>query len=339
MSNKELSKLIAGAPKVELHLHLEGSIPLNALWKLVEKYNEVDNVGSLEELEKRFTYRDFPHFINTWVWKNSFLREYEDFTFIASEVARDLAQQNIVYVEAFYSPGDFHRQGLELAKITEAIRKGLNQHQEIEILLVADLIRDFGPEKGMMWLEQVLEVRDQGVIGVGIGGSEQLYPPEPYEDVFEKARKAGLYTSAHAGEVVGPKSIWGAVEVLRVDRIGHGTHAQEDEKLVAYLKEKQIPIEMCPISNLCTGSVKQFVDHPIRKFYQEELMVTVNTDDPKMFHTSLVEEYLALVENFQFEIADIQQLMHNSIFSSWASEEKKSALEKQLKDYFANLLD
>lgn len=279
-----LSETLHQLPKVELHLHLEGAIPLSALWQLIEKYDAISEVGSFSQLEQRFQYIDFPHFIDTWIWKNNFLREYDDFTFIASQVAEDLASQNIVYVEAFYSPGDFVRHGLEPQKITEAIRKGLDVHADkITVNLVADLIRDFGPEQGMTWLKQIYEVRNLGVIGIGIGGSEQAFPPEPYAEV-------------------------------------------------SFLKEEQIPIEMCPISNLRTGVVPDMALHPIRKFYDEGLLLTVNTDDPKMFNTSLVEEYITLVEKLKFSLDDIVSLIKNGIKSAWCEESQKLALLKKIKN-------
>jgi adenosine deaminase len=318
-------------PKVELHVHLEGAIPLPALWEIIEKYGGDPSVPDVAALEKRFQYRDFPHFIDTWQWKNGFLREYEDFTQIAAAVAEDLARQNIRYVEAFYSPGDFAQHGLQAQRITDAIRKGLDTHKDaIEVNLIADLIRDYGPERGMAWLREISEVQDLGVIGIGIGGSEQKFPPEPYKEVYEEARRLGFRTSAHAGEAAGPESIWGAVRSLRVDRVGHGTRAVEDPNLVSFLKEKQIPVEMCPISNLRTGVVSRLEEHPIKRFYEEGLLVFVNTDDPKMFNTSLEDEFAALIDKLGFERADILQLIENGVRSAWCDEETKTALRTEL---------
>ncbi|MBD1838794.1 adenosine deaminase [Coleofasciculus sp. FACHB-501] len=314
-------------PKVELHLHLEGAIPLTALWQLIEKYNAVSSVGSFSQMEQKFQYKDFQHFIDTWVWKNNFLREYEDFTLIASKVAEDLASQNIIYVEAFYSPGDFIRHGLEPQKLTEAIRKGLDVHADkITVNLVADLIRDFGPEQGMTWVKQIHEVKNLGVLGIGIGGSEQTFPPEPYEAVYEQARNLGFKTSAHAGEAAGSESIWGAIRSLKVDRIGHGVRAIDDPELVSFLKSEQIPIEMCPISNLRTGVVADISLHPIKKLYEEGLLITVNTDDPKMFNSSLAYEYKMLVEKLGFSLNDIVNLIKNAIESSWCDDTEKMEL-------------
>jgi adenosine deaminase len=310
-------------PKVELHLHLEGTIPYDALWKLVQKYGGDASVSSKEMLKRRFEYRDFPHFIETWVWKNQFLREYEDFTFIAAAVARDLVTQNVRYAEVFYSPPDFVRHGLKTQRLTEAIRKGLEAVEGIEVALVADLVRDFGPERAAVTLAEVKEVQQLGVVGVGIGGSEQEFPPEAFEAVFARARKLGFRTSAHAGEAAGPESVWGAIRSLKVNRIGHGTRAEEDPKLVEYLVKHGIPLEMCPMSNVRTGVVESYEKHPVRRYFERGVALSINTDDPKMFDTSLAQEYVLLVEKQGFTLAEIKELILGSIEMSWMSEDKK----------------
>jgi adenosine deaminase len=317
---------LARIPKVELHLHLEGAIPYDALWELVQKYGRDPSVPDLEALKRKFEYRDLAHFFETWVWKNQFLREYQDFTFIAEAVARDLARQNIRYVEAFFSPPDFARHGLETQKLAEAIRIGLSRVPEIRVVLVADLVRDFGPQRAAVTLAQVSEVQDQGVIGIGLGGLEQGFPPEPFEEVYQEARRLGFHTSAHAGEAAGAESIWGAIRSLRVDRIGHGTRAEEDESLLDYLAERQIPLEMCPLSNLRTGLVASLVKHPIRRYFERGIIVTVSTDDPKMFGNSLTEEFLSLEEELDFSRDEIRTLILQSIRASWLPANKKRPL-------------
>lgn len=317
-------------PKVELHLHLEGAIPLDALWQLVTRYGGDSQVPDRAALEKRFRYSDFDHFIQTWIWKNGFIREPEDFTFIAEAVATHLREQNIRYVEAFYSPPDFVGPRLTVAEITHAIRRGLDRVDGIRVALVADMVRDYGLERARSTLDAVLDVRDQGVIGVGIGGSESRYPPELFEEVYERARDAGLRTSAHAGEVAGAASIWGAIRTLRVDRIGHGTRAIEDEDLVTYLAEHQIPLEMCPISNVRTAVVADLAEHPVRRFIDRGLLVTINTDDPAMFQTALAHEYQQLVEVHGLSHDDVRTLIDNAVTASWLSDEEKAALRQEL---------
>jgi adenosine deaminase len=313
-------------PKVELHLHLEGAIPTATLWELVQKYGGDPAVPDFESLNRMFTYRDFPHFIETWVWKNGYLRSDDDFIFIAEGVARDLAKQNIRYAEVFYSPPDFARHGLKTQELTQAIRAGLSRVPEIEIALVADLVRHSTPEQAAITLAEVNEVKELGVIGIGIGGSEQKFPPEPFKSVYAQARKFGFHTSAHAGEAAGAASIWGAVRELEVERIGHGTRAEEDPRLLDYFAEKQIPLEMCPLSNVCTGVVSSIDEHPIRRYYKHGLVVTVNTDDPKMFGNSLAEEYRLLETQLGFSREEIRGLVLQGIRASWLPQGRKEQL-------------
>ncbi len=313
-------------PKLELHLHLEGAIPHAALWELIQKYGGDPSVPDFDALERRFRYRDFTHFLETWSWKNGFLREYDDFSFIAEEVARDLARQNIRYVEAFYSPGDFAQHGLRPAAITEAIRSGLSRVADTRVALVADLVRNYGPEKGAEILAELTEVRGLGVIGIGIGGAEQGFPPELFESVYRYARELGFRTSAHAGEAAGAESIWGAIRSLRVDRIGHGTRAEEDGALLSYLAEAQVPLEMCPLSNVRTGVVESLEKHPIRRYVELGIPISVNTDDPKMFGNSLAEEFRLLHERLGFSHDEIRSLIESAIHASWLSDVDKREL-------------
>jgi len=318
-------------PKVELHLHLEGAIPYGALWQLIQKYGGDRSVPDEAALRERFVYKDFSHFIETWNWKNRFLRQYEDFTFIAEAVARDLARQNVRYVEAFFSPPDFAHHDLHPQQLATAIRAGLDRVPAIEVALIADVVRDHGPAKAAATLQAMVEVRDQGVIGIGIGGSEQSFPPAPFAEVFARAQRLGLHTTAHAGEAAGPESVRGALHQLRVERIGHGTRAAEDAALVDYLAEKQIPLEMCPISNVRTGVVPSLAAHPIRRFFERGLLVTANTDDPKMFGNSLAGEYRALVEELGFTRAEIRTLILNAVKSAWLSPARKDTLANSLR--------
>jgi adenosine deaminase len=313
-------------PKIELHLHLEGAIPTEALWQLIQKYGGDPKVPDYESLEKQFDYRDFSHFLETWTWKNGYLREYEDFTLISEAVAQDLASQNIRYAEVFFSPSDFAYHGLETQRLAEAIRNGLECVDGIHVNLVADLVRDSQIDRAVRTLAEVSEVLDFGIIGIGIGGSEQDFPPEPFSDIFAQARNLGLYTSAHAGEAAGADSIWGAIRELKVDRIGHGTRAYEDERLLEYLGEKQIPLEMCPISNVKTAVVDSMDAHPIRNYYERGILVTVNTDDPKMFGNSLADEYIMLETKLGFNRDDIRTLIINAINVSWLPDESKVEL-------------
>ena len=317
--------------KVELHLHLEGAIPLAALWELVVKYGGTGEVASPAALADRFRYRDFGHFLDTWIWKNRFLREYDDFTFIAAAVARDLAAQRVLHAEIFFSPTDYAQHGLEPARLAAAIRAGLDQVPSLSVLLVADLVRDTGPERAARTLAALEGTRALGVVGIGIGGSEHRFPPAPFAPVYARAREVGLRTSAHAGEAAGPASVWSALDDLRVDRIGHGTSATEDPRLVAALAERRVHVETCPLSNVRTAVVPSLATHPVRRLFDAGVALSVNTDDPKMFGTSLAEELRGLHRHLGFTADEIHALVMQAARDSWLEPEPKQALVDALR--------
>jgi adenosine deaminase len=327
MCDTNTLKWAENLPKVEIHLHLEGAIPLDTLYALILKYGGHPEVPDIDTLERKFIFRDFHHFIDTWVWKNQFIREYDDFTLIAEDVAQDLARQNIKYAEIFYSPIEHERDGLSVQGITTAIRKGLDRVTAIDVGLIADLVRDVGPVLGMRTLHDLKDVQSLGVIGIGMGGSEKGNPPEPWAEVYEQARSWGFHTTAHAGEAEGVGNIWGAIRALKVERIGHGIRAVDDPVLMTYLAEQRIPLEVCPLSNVRTAVVSTYTSHPIRCFYNHNLMVTVNTDDPKMFGNALAQEYAMLVQHLGFSRDDILTLILNGIRASWLSAQRKHDLE------------
>jgi len=272
---------IRALPKAELHLHLEGAIPLTALYTLVRKYGGEGEVPSLEALARRFVYTDFEHFIRTWIWKNKFLREHEDFDFIAYEVVRALHDQGVVYVEPFVSAGEHRNRGLDPVEVVRATLSGLVRGYRdfgIGYGLIVDLVRDFGPEQGMAWLRSFAPLRAEGVVGIGLGGSEHRFPARLFQEVYAEARRLDFHLTAHAGEAAGPESVWEAIDLLGVERVGHGVRAIEDPRLVAELARRGVPLELCPVSNLRTGVVTALARHPIRELLAAGVRVTVNSD-------------------------------------------------------------
>jgi adenosine deaminase len=313
-------------PKVELHLHLEGAIPKATLWELMTKYGGDRAIKTREDLQRALVYRDFRGFLKMWVWMIGYLREYDDYTLIGEAVARDLARQNIRYVEGFFSPPDYRRSTLEPRRVTEALRAGLNRVSSIEVALIADLVRDRGVDHARNLLERIGEVKSQGVIGIGIGGWEPGFPPELFEATYERARALGFRTTAHAGEAAGAASVWGAVRALRVDRIGHATRAAEDPDLVKYLAARRIPLELCPLSNLRTGVIKSAEAHPLRQYFDAGIPVSVNTDDPLFFGNSLAMELESAQRAHRFTRDEIRRLMLSSIEATWLSADRKQRL-------------
>jgi len=313
-------------PKVELHLHLEGAIPLPVLWELVCRHGGDPEVGDPAALAERFRYRDFDHFIRTWVWKNRFLRTYDDFTRIAAAVARELVRQRVRYAEVFYSPLDFRASGLGIQGLTTAIRRGLDQVPEVEVALILDLVRDFGPEEAQRTLAEAAEVRGLGVIGICLGGSERAYPAPLFAAVFAQAHRLGLRTTAHAGEADGPASVRAALERLGVERIGHGVRAIEDPAVVAALVERRIPLEICPTSNVCTGVVPGLAAHPITALRDAGVVVTVGTDDPAMFGCTLAGELRLLERVLGWSRDEVRAVILAAVASSWLPPARRSSL-------------
>jgi adenosine deaminase len=319
-----------GLPKTELHLHLEGAIPVPALWEIMQGHGGDPEVPTVDALRERFRFRDFPHFIETWMWKTTFLRTYDDFTLIGQAVAKELERQNIVYAEAFFTPLDHEPRGLEPQRLAAALRTGLSRAPGVEVRLIADLGRDFGPERGGRLVEALSTIPRDEVIGIGLGGSEQRYPAEPFAGVFERARALGFHTVAHAGEAAGAQSVRAAVEVLGAERIGHGTRAAEDPSVVDLLVRRRIPVECCPLSNLRTAVISSIRDHPIRAYFERGIPVTVNTDDPAMFGNTLVDDLYALRSQLGFSRSEIVRVLRNGIECSWAPQERKAGLAADL---------
>ncbi|HSF85829.1 MAG TPA: adenosine deaminase [Acidimicrobiia bacterium] len=328
------------APKVELHLHLEGAIPLETMWEIIQGHGGDLDVTSIEGLRQRFAYRDFPHFIDTWWWMTGYLRTTDDFTHAAAAVARHLAEQNIVYAEASFSPTDFTRHGLTPQELGLAIRRGVDSVEGIHITLNCDLVRDPGPARAAETLQAVIEIADEaGVRGITIGGSEQSHPPEPFAAVYARAAEAGLHRTAHAGEAAGPQSVWGALRSLGVERIGHGVRSVEDAALVDHLVESQIPLEVCPTSNLRTGVAADWRSHPVGTLLEAGVNVTISTDDPSMFHCDLASELRSVHDHFGPELADVQRLTLAAVEASWLEREEKDALADRIRDWWSGRSD
>lgn len=326
----KLNQFVIEMPKIELHLHLEGAIPLETLFNFIQRDNKEQSIKNLDDLRKKLIYTDFAHFIEMWTWKSTFLKTESDFEEIAYQVLNILSKQNVKYVEAFCSPNEFRRRGLSTQGIIEHLIKGKQKAYHdfgIQSELIVDLTRDYGPKVGMQLLEELMPYLGKGVVGIGLGGNEQSFPTDSYVSIYKEAKRRGFKLTAHAGESVGVNSIWSAIEKLEVERIGHGIRAKEDPRLISLLKKRQIPLEMCVISNLKTGVCKSIENHPIKQYFEQGLMVTVNSDDPTMFNTSINQEYLILAQKLDFTISDLKRLSINSIVASFMSEENKELMK------------
>ena len=340
-STGNIEQLVMAIPKIELHLHLEGAIPLETLLSLIQRKGSEPSIKTVEDLREKLVYKDFRHFLSIWAWKNTFITEEEDFEEIVYQVLADLSRQNVRYVEAFYSPMDFRRWGLSARLITDCLIRGKERAYRdfgIRSELILDLVRDYGPELGIELLTELTSYVGKGIIGIGIGGSEQEYPAELFSSLYKEAKERGFRLTAHAGEAAGAGSIRAAVEKLHVERIGHGVRANEDAVLISLLRELQIPLEMCVTSNIETGVCRSVKEHPIREYFEQGLMVTVNSDDPTMFNTSTTQEYLLLIQELGFSLNDLKRLSMNGISASFMPDSAKETMKSQFEIEWGQLL-
>ena len=266
-----------------------------------------------------------------------FAREYEDFELIAAAVAKDLAQQSIIYAEASFSPTDFERHDIELQQMAAAIRRGLDSVGAVQVVLNCDLVRDTGPQRAASTLAAVGEVAAEAdVRGITIGGSEQSYPPELFADVYARAATAGFRLTAHAGEAAGPDSVRGALDALGAERIGHGVRTVEDPELLARVIAEQVPLEVCPTSNLRTGVVRDWDDHPVGTLLAAGANVTISSDDPTFFHSSVAEDLREVTKRFA---ADPQTLTMAAINASWMTAGEKKRATSTVKEWWQTELE
>ncbi len=329
------NEFIRCLPKIELHLHLEGAFTLETLYRLIKKYGGDHDIYSIEDIKLKFIYDKFEDFIQTWYWKNKYFREGEDFELSTYETLVGLKQQNVVYIEAFFSPWDFGHNGISMEEITESVILGCERAEKdtgIQWKLIADLNRDHGPELASKHLEKIAAYNNRGVIGVGLGGNESLHPAALFTDVFQEAKALGLRRVAHAGEAAGAESVYSTIIDLNAERIGHGVRAIDNPDLMNLLKQSQIPIEVCITSNVMTGAVPSINYHPVKQFLRQGLKVTINTDDPTMFNCTLNDEYFLLLGVLQCSLQDIKNVCYNALESSFLDHVERIQFEKIFND-------
>lgn len=335
----DIASVIREMPKVELHVHLEGAFSFEFLFKLVQRAGSEPSIHTIDDLKQHFVFQDFNHFIETWFWKNRFFQTADDFQQSTYYTLRELASQNVILVEAFFSPWDFQIKGLTAPEIIAATIAGKEAAEKdfgISCHLIADLVRDHGSKTALKRLDDVTPFLGR-VIGIGLGGNESQFSAREFETVFRVARGHGFHVVAHAGEAAGPESIWEAVQILNVERVGHGIRAIEDASLLDYLKTKQIPLEICPTSNIKTRVVNSLLAHPLKDMYRQGLLVTINSDDPSMFGTTITQEFEELQRQLGFDWQDLRQLSLNAVQASFASEMEKRRLAAIINHYWTKI--
>jgi aminodeoxyfutalosine deaminase len=283
-------------PKIELHVHLEGTVRPHTLLDIARRNDYALPADTVEGLAGLYEFRDFEHFIEVWILTTNAMQTYEDFRQVVLDYAAEAASHGAVYLEGIFSPAERARRGVSWDEIFAGFCDGAQAAREVhgvEVRLTPDIPRGFGLDEGMETARYSLKYADRGVVGLGLGGLEAQFPPEPYEPAFDLARAGGLASVPHAGEVAGPPSVRGAIEALGADRIRHGIRASEDEGLLRELAAREIVCDVCPISNLRTGAIRSLAEHPLPVLHSHGVLCSISTDDPAMFDTDLTRDYEA----------------------------------------------
>jgi aminodeoxyfutalosine deaminase len=330
-----LEAFVGALPKVELHVHLVGSASRETVLELARRYPERGVPTTEAGLRVFYEFVDFPHFLNVYRLISNLVREPEDIATVIGGIAKDLAAQNVRYTELQATMYPFWSMGLPERAITEALdiaaRDALETHG-VRIAYIFDFPGHEGTTAAARTLDHALTAAPANLIGFGVGGAEAGRAPhmDAIRSAFSAAAAYGLRCVPHAGETTGPDSIWEAIEYLRADRIGHGIRALEDPSLVSYLAERQLPLDVSPTSNVCTRCVPSIDRHPLRRMIRSGLFVTLNSDDPPMFGTSLSNEYLVAARDLGFAPADLAALAANGVRASFLDKATKDSLLSEI---------
>lgn len=325
-------------PKAELHVHLEGSIQPATLLTLARRNGVTLPAESIEGLRAWFRFRDFEHFVAVYLAITRCLRTAADYELIAYEFGAEMARQNTRYAEITFTPGTHEAMGIPHDVYFSGLEHGRARARAdfgVEMRWIFDIVRNIpDPVRRMAAADYTtgvaIEDRQQGVVALGFAGLERGFAVAPFAPFFERARTAGLHVIPHAGETAGPESIWDAIRLLRAERIGHGVRAIEDPTLVGYLAEHVLPLEVNVSSNLRLGIYPDLASHPLPRLLAAGVPISVNSDDPALFNTTIGDEFAQLAGPLGFDAATIEQIALNGLRYSLLPLDQRAALEKQM---------
>jgi adenosine deaminase len=328
-----IEQFIQQMPKVELHVHLEGSVQPRTLLKLAARHHISLPAETVEGIRAWYTFRNFDHFVEIYMTISSCLRTADDIELIAREFLLGQAEQNILYSEVTFTPyNQWVNSGLGFHEQLDAVNRARQWGEKelgIRMGMIIDIPRERAPEAGEQVATWVIDRFGEGVVALGLGGPEQGNRPEKFQNAFNRIRDKGIPCVLHAGETDGPSSIWNAIEVAAPARIGHGVRAVEDPNLIEYLRRTQLPLEVCPTSNICLGVFPTMSEHCLPQLLEHGLRVSINSDDPPMFNTSLTDEYLVCTKTFGWERATVGELAKSAIDMLLLPSSERSGLRKR----------
>jgi aminodeoxyfutalosine deaminase len=330
----DIDGFVAGLPKAELHVHHVGSASPRIVASLAERHPGTVP-SDLEALREFYTFRDFGHFIEVYLAVVDLVRDAEDVRMLTYEVAVDMAAQGIRYAELTCTPYTNVRAGVPIEAFVEAVedaRVAAERDHGVRLQWIWDVPGEFGVEAAEATVGY-LDHAPPSLVGFGLGGPEIGVPRPQFKPYFDQARAAGLHSVPHAGETTGPETVWDAVRLLGAERIGHGTSSTQDPELLAHLVEHRIPLEVCPTSNIATRAVPDLAEHPVKEMYAAGAIVTINSDDPPMFGTTLNREYAIAADLLSLDEQGVAELAKNAVQASFMSTSDKQTLLDEIDGY------
>lgn len=330
-----LDKFIDDMPKVELHLHIEGSLEPELMFELAQRNKVAIPFKNVEEVRQAYNFSNLQDFLDIYYQGMSVLQKEEDFYDLTMAYLKRVAAQNVMHTEIFFDPQGHTERGVPfetaLNGITRALEDGRTQ-LGVTSHLIMSFLRHLSEEKAFETLKQALPYKDK-IMGVGLDSSEVGHPPSKFERVFAEARKEGFLLVAHAGEEGPPAYVWEALDGLKIDRMDHGNRSLEDGALVKRIANDGIALTVCPLSNLRLCGVKDMKDHPLKKMLDLGLKATVNSDDPAYFGGYMTENFKAVANALNLNKADLLTLTRNGIEASFVSDADKDRMNKRLEKF------
>ncbi|MCM1983835.1 adenosine deaminase [Lyngbya confervoides] len=332
-----MNEFILKVPKVELHLHIEGTLEPEMMWMLGDRNQIQLPYPSVDAIRRAYRFQDLQSFLEVYYAGMSVLQTEQDFYDLTWAYLQKAQQQTIRHVELFFDPQAHTQRGIPFPVVYYGIHQALQEAQKqygLSSQLILCFLRDRPPASALQTLEQALPYR-AGIRAVGLDSAERDYPPSHFRFVFERARREGFLTVAHAGEEGPPSYIWEAIQLLRVSRIDHGVRCIEDPQLLAYLQQTQIPLTVCPLSNVKLRVFDQMADHNLKTLLDLGIAVTINSDDPAYFGGYLGENLEAAQTALHLSQAEIVQLLKNAIEAAFVSAQRRTDLLTELESFVA----
>jgi adenosine deaminase len=334
---RDLTTFIAGLPKVELHVHHVGSATPETVARLAERHAGHTTVpADPAKLAEFFTFTDFAHFIEVYLSVVDLIRDADDVATLTYDIGAGLAAQSVRYAELTLTPYSSIKRGISAEAFCEAVedaRARVARDHGTELRWCFDIPGEAGLESAEVTLDVALRLRPAGLVSFGLGGPELDVPRGQFAPYFERAIAAGLRSVPHAGESTGPETVWDAVRHLRPERIGHGIASASDPALMEHLRDNDIALEVCPTSNVCTKSAPSLAEHPLPTLVANGVPVTINSDDPPMFSTTLNQEYEVAARLLGLDESGVAEIARQGVRYSFLDESAKAALIAEIDTY------